>query len=289
MTAWAIGVSLRHETNQVTQSLLGSVGCTSRNNFDDVCRVQYLLNCVPVLRGGPARELAVDGLCGPRTVRAIIGFERSLHGSGTGRIDPRRPIFVALLAYDPALILQSRFHYLLRGRHAVIARARLRHLAETTAFMRDVVLPGGPDARPALNPAACSFALRLGRSPIHRWGIFASEAIAAGLRVIEYTGERVSPEEAGRRSLRSQLYLFFLSPTQQIDGAIGGSGAQYINHSCEPNLRAAVSRRRLYLLSLRSIEAGEELLLDYRITSDGSRLPCHCGAASCRGYLNSEA
>ena len=107
--------------------------------------------------------------------------------------------------------------------------------------------------------------------------------------MIEYTGERVSPDEAARRSLRSQLYLFYLSPTQQIDGAIGGSGAEYINHSCEPNLRAAVLRRRLYLLSLRPIDAGEELLLDYRITSDGPRLPCHCGAASCRGYLNSEA
>ena len=106
--------------------------------------------------------------------------------------------------------------------------------------------------------------------------------------MIEYTGERVSPQEASRRSLRSQLYLFYLSPTQQIDGAISGSGAEYINHSCEPNLRAAVSRRRLYLLSLRPIDAGEELLLDYRINSDGPRLPCLCGAASCRGYLNSE-
>ncbi len=106
--------------------------------------------------------------------------------------------------------------------------------------------------------------------------------------MIEYTGERVSPQQAARRSLRSQLYLFYLSPTQQIDGAVGGSGAEYINHSCEPNLRAAVSRRRLYLLSLRPIETGEELLLDYRINSDGPRLSCHCGAASCRGYLNSE-
>ena len=168
----------------------------------------------------------------------------------------------------------------------MIARARLRRLGEATAFVRDVVLPGGPDARPALAATACFVALHHAHSPIHRWGIFAAERIAAGRRVIEYTGERVSPQEATRRTLRSQLYLFYLSPTQQIDGAIGGSGAEYINHSCEPNLRAAVSRRRLYLLSLRAIEAGEELLLDYRINADGPRLQCHCGALSCRGYLN---
>jgi SET domain-containing protein len=152
-----------------------------------------------------------------------------------------------------------------------------------------VVLPGGPDARPTLDAAACFVALRHARSPIHRWGIFASEDIPAGRRVIEYTGQRVSPDEAARRSLRSQLYLFYLSPTQQIDGAIGGSGAEYINHSCEPNLRAAVSSRRLYLLSVQPIESGEELLLDYRISSDGPRVACHCGTASCRGYLNMSA
>ena len=168
----------------------------------------------------------------------------------------------------------------------MIARARLRRLGETTAFVRDVVLPGGPDARPALKATACFCALHHARSPIHRWGIFAAEPIAAGRRVMEYTGERVSPQEAARRTLRSQLYLFYLSPTQQIDGAIGGSGAEYINHSCAPNLRAAVSRRRLYLLSARAIEATEELLLDYRINASGPRLVCHCGAVSCRGYLN---
>lgn len=168
----------------------------------------------------------------------------------------------------------------------MVARARVRRLAETTAFIRDVVLPGGPDARPTLDPAACCFALRYQRSPIHRWGVFAVEPIPAGRRVIEYTGERIAPAEAVRRSVRSQLYLFSLSSTQQIDGAIGGSGAEYINHSCEPNVRASVSRRRLYLLSLRLIEAGEELLLDYRISSDGPRMPCRCSAASCRGYLN---
>ncbi len=157
---------------------------------------------------------------------------------------------------------------------------------ETTAFVREVMLPGGPDARPVLDPAACRFALRYAHSTIHRWGIFATERIPARRRVIEYTGERITRKEAFRRALRPQLYLFYVSPTRLIDGAIGGSGAEYINHSCEPNLRAKVSRGRLYLLSLRQIEAGEELLLDYKVSSDGPRLVCHCGMAGCRGYLN---
>lgn len=180
------------------------------------------------------------------------------------------------------------------NRQEVVARSRadgsvarlLDQPGETTAFVREVMLPGGPDARPALDPAACRFALHYASSAIHRWGIFASERIPARRRVIEYTGERITRKEAFRRALRPQLYLFYLSPTRLIDGAIGGSGAEYINHSCEPNLRAKVSRGRLHLVSLRPIEAGEELLLDYKVSSDGPRMPCQCGAAGCRGFLN---
>ena len=32
--------------------------------------------------------------------------------------------------------------------------------------------------------------------------------------------------------------------------------------------------------------AGEELTYDYRFHSDDERLPCNCGAALCRGFVN---
>ena len=85
----------------MNKSLSGSVGRTSRNLFDDVRLVQYLLNCVPITRGGPTRELLVDGVFGPRTVRAIIAFQRVRRGLNGGRVEPNCPLFRALLAYDP--------------------------------------------------------------------------------------------------------------------------------------------------------------------------------------------
>lgn len=85
----------------MNKALSGSVGRTARNLFEDVRLVQYLLNCVPISRGGPTRELVVDGVCGRWTVRAIIRFQRALHGSTAARIDPHRPILRALLAHDP--------------------------------------------------------------------------------------------------------------------------------------------------------------------------------------------
>jgi len=83
------------------KSLLASVGRSARNAYDDVRLVQYLLNCVPTPRGGPTRELVIDGVCGPLTMQAIAGFQRTLHGPADGRVDPGGPTFRALAAYDP--------------------------------------------------------------------------------------------------------------------------------------------------------------------------------------------
>ena len=85
----------------MNKALSGSVGRTARNRFEDVRLVQYLLNCVPISRGGPTRELVVDGLCGRWTVRAIIRFQRARCASTAGRAEPNRHIFRALLAHDP--------------------------------------------------------------------------------------------------------------------------------------------------------------------------------------------
>lgn len=154
-----------------------------------------------------------------------------------------------------------------------------------TAFAREVVLPDREDIVPRVDRRACAFRLVHGPSPIHRWGIFAREPVPARRRVIEYTGELIGVEEARRRSLRSHLYLFWVGPGVAIDGGIGGSGAEFINHSCEPNLRASVRGSRLFLVSRRPIAAGEELTLDYQIVGDAPELPCHCGAVSCRGSM----
>lgn len=157
-------------------------------------------------------------------------------------------------------------------------------MPELTAFVREVVLPGGRDAVPSLDARFTRFQLRYGPSPIHRWGIFAGESIPARRRVIQYTGQRITSREAWRRRLRQHIYLFWLSPRFAIDGAIGGSGAEFINHSCDPNLYARAARGRIFLVSLRPIAFSEELTLDYHLVGE-RQIPCCCGSASCRGYL----
>ena len=142
-----------------------------------------------------------------------------------------------------------------------------------------------PRSKPKLDPAVCRFALEARPSPIHRYGVFALERIPPKRRVIEYTGERMTDEQANRLSSRKHIYLFSLANGDVIDGASGGSGAEFINHSCEPNVIAREDRGRIWYSSLRRIFPGEELLVDYRLDSD-DEYACGCGAPSCRGKLN---
>jgi len=138
-----------------------------------------------------------------------------------------------------------------------------------------------------IDPRYACFALKLARSRIHRWGVYAQEFIPANRKVIEYTGERINRRETKRRSLEREFtYLFTLDPYWTIDGAAGGSGAEYINHSCEPNLTSRILRGHIIYISLRDIQPGEELTVDYRFDKKVERVACRCGSAKCRGTIN---
>jgi SET domain-containing protein len=138
---------------------------------------------------------------------------------------------------------------------------------------------------PRIDEDKAFFRIEVRPSEIHRWGVFALEDIPARRRVIEYTGEKIDNDEHERRSEgRDLLYFFTVSPRQVIDPSIGGSGAEYINHSCDGNLDSYTYGGRIFLSSNRPIEAGEELSYDYNIVGDYD-VKCHCGADNCRGTL----
>src|SRR5277367_5725184 len=102
--------------------------------------------------------------------------------------------------------------------------------------------------RPVIHTRFTPFFLRVFPSSIARFGVYAAEDIPRGCKVIEYTGERITLREAQRRYRRilrsrgaKRFYLFLLDRRWAVDGAVDGSGAEIINHSCDPNL----ARRRV--------------------------------------------
>ena len=140
---------------------------------------------------------------------------------------------------------------------------------------------------PSINAEYSSFKLRLGRSKIHRWGIYAEEPIPAKRKVIEYIGERINRVETKRRSNEREFnYLFTLDKYWTIDGSVGGSGAEFINHGCEPNLVCRIVKGHILYFALRPIKKGEELTIDYHFSADVETVACACGAEQCRGTIN---
>lgn len=134
-------------------------------------------------------------------------------------------------------------------------------------------------------------------SPIQGRGAFATRAIPRGTRLIEYVGERISPEEADRRydddkMERHHTFLFTVDDDTVVDAAVNGNEARFINHSCAPNCEAVIEDGRIWIESLRRIEPGEELVYDYAYERDGefkeyyaTLYACRCGSPKCRGII----
>jgi SET domain-containing protein len=130
-------------------------------------------------------------------------------------------------------------------------------------------------------------------SPIQGLGAFATEHIPAGTRLIEYTGERLTPAEADARypddDSRHHTFLFAIDDDIVIDAAVGGNEARFINHSCDPNCDAVIEDERIWIETIRDVEPGEELAYDYAYILEERhspaakrRYPCSCGARNCR-------
>ena len=141
---------------------------------------------------------------------------------------------------------------------------------------------------PEIDRKYASFKLTVKPSKIHRWGVYAAEDIPARRKIMEYTGERISRKETRRRSEEQgrMIYLFTLDKYWTLDGAVGGSGAQYINHCCDPNIKTVIQRGHILYMSKRAIRKGEELTVDYHFAKDIEEIPCKCGSARCRGTIN---
>jgi len=139
---------------------------------------------------------------------------------------------------------------------------------------------------PSIDPRFCCFDLEIRDSRIHHRGVYTRESIPPGRKVIEYTGERISRREAKRRGQGNITYLFTLDNYWTLDGAFGGSGAEIINHSCDPNLYSWIFKGHILYMSRRAIRRGEELTVDYRFSDKIEKVRCACGSKGCRGVIN---
>ena len=140
--------------------------------------------------------------------------------------------------------------------------------------------------------------IQVRRSGVHGRGVYAIDYIQAGETLIEYTGERISWDEAMDRhphdpSQPNHTFYFHIETGEVIDALHGGNSSRWINHSCEPNCEAdETDNGRVFIKALRDLLPGEELFYDYGLVIDERYTPklkkefaCYCGSADCRGTM----
>ena len=129
--------------------------------------------------------------------------------------------------------------------------------------------------------------LEVRASSIDGKGCFASRRFPKGRKIAEYAGERITTREAERRAQsRRRLRICAIDRRWSLDGARGGNGTHYINHSCRPNSYMRITRGHILFMALRDIRPGEEITIDYETTLHSDKKKCRCNAPGCRGTIN---
>jgi SET domain-containing protein len=138
----------------------------------------------------------------------------------------------------------------------------------------------------AEHPPYQKFSVRVARSRIDGFGVFAAEPIPPRLKIGEIRGESITIAEARRRaSTQQRIMIVEISMRRAIDASKSTDPMRFTNHSCSPNARLSIRDGRVEFYALRAIPPGEEITVNYGETHHEGKLACRCGAPECVGRL----
>jgi hypothetical protein len=127
------------------------------------------------------------------------------------------------------------------------------------------------------NVSSC--AVEVGSGALGR-GVFATRSFRPGQPILEFSGPVLNHDEVHALG-GDRAYALQVGADEYLDTMPPG---RYVNHSCDPN--AGIVNDRM-LIALRSVEAGEEIQLDYSTTMsrDHWTMECRCGQPACRRVI----
>jgi len=117
-------------------------------------------------------------------------------------------------------------------------------------------------------------------------GIFATQNFSKHQKIFQIKGKLITCyiDDDVSDDIRNNTFRFddelYINP----EGEIG----VFANHSCDPNAYLLKGRNKLYMVALRTIAEGKEILFDYSTTLDDSdvwSMQCNCGSDNCRGEI----
>ena len=109
------------------------------------------------------------------------------------------------------------------------------------------------------------FRLQIKPSRIAGEGVFATEDIPWGVKIVEFSGALIDDDEAERRAKAGASAIMELGDGMNIDGFDGGGVAAMINHRRRaPNCCLLRDKGKIWIIAgVEGVNAGEELTYDY--------------------------
>jgi len=139
------------------------------------------------------------------------------------------------------------------------------------------------------------------KSGVHGCGLFASQNIKKGSKIIEYIGDKVTKKEGDKRADKQlnkakknmnngMVYVFELNKLYDIDGSVSHNHAKLINHSCNPNCEVEIINNEIWISAIKNIKKYTELSYNYGYSYDTDYVDhiCKCGSSKCVGYILDE-
>jgi len=125
-----------------------------------------------------------------------------------------------------------------------------------------------------------------GPSRIEGRGLFARVEIPTGTDIVAYEGPKLLIKEGEALAKAGNVYIFRLNRRDMLDGSVKWNLGRHANHSCDPNAKSVSVDGHIWLRALRPIAKNEEITYNYGYSFRDDPTPCHCGAATCRGQMN---
>ena len=131
---------------------------------------------------------------------------------------------------------------------------------------------------------------KIKKSKIDKKGLYASQNIEKGTKIIEYKGKIISVKKSEvdpKFDNKKAIYLFNINNRYDLDGDFKFNIARLINHSCNPNCEVFGEGLKIWVYAMKDIKKGEELSYDYGFSFDENfrEFPCNCQSENCVGFI----
>ncbi len=118
------------------------------------------------------------------------------------------------------------------------------------------------------------------RRGLSGFGLFATVSIPKNTFLLEYWGPILNDEQMQKKGGK---YLFELAKNKTVDGSSRKNIARYMNHACKPNCEVTIRGGRIYIHTIKRVQADEELTFDYgKEYVDEYIKPFGCRCATCK-------